>query len=145
MVAPNEQDKQAVKLAVARFRRQLLRDFRVWSASDPSGFRNFVLGTMKAALPRQRAGRKSNPTVQHANRLYEAQVQNGANGDWRAIAATVVPNYVSLAPASQRISRLKLRTLVHSYRHSRRQRERLSRSRRPVGVSANEERNADLR
>jgi hypothetical protein len=81
MNSPTEQDKTAVKLAIAHFRSKLVRQFREWAACEPPGFRNFVLGTMKAALPKQRAGRKSNPVVIRAHQLYLKRLRPTASND----------------------------------------------------------------
>jgi hypothetical protein len=128
MASPAEQDKTAVKLAIMRFRSKLVRQFREWAAYDPPGFRNFVLGTMKAALPKQRAGRKSNPVVIRAHELYLKRLRaNRVN--WDAIARVVIPEYKDAPAALQRSMRLALRAKTHSYHHSLKQTRRLSEKR----------------
>jgi hypothetical protein len=117
--------KSEIQELSRRFVKVLRQQFPAWIAANPSGFRAVVLGTMRAMLPRDRAGRKSNLTVEAANRLYEAQLQNG-RADWHAIAATVLSTYASLPASIQRCERRKLRAQVHSYRHQRKQRQKLS-------------------
>jgi hypothetical protein len=120
----SESGKPKIQALSRRFVKVLRQQFP-WISADPSGFRAFVLGTMRAMLPRDRAGRKSNPTVEAANRLYEAQLKNGP-ADWHAIAATVLSNYASLPVSTQLCERRKLRDQVHSYRHQRKQRQNVS-------------------
>jgi hypothetical protein len=135
MTSPTEQDKTAIKLAIARFRSELLRDFPEWVSRDPSGLRNFIIGTMKATLPRQRAGRKSNPLVVRAHELYlKRRKANRVN--WDAIARIVIPEYKNAPAAIQRSMRITLRAKTHSYRHSLKQTRRLSEKRNQFSTPA---------
>lgn len=122
----DRENREALQSMAKVFVRRARRRFRLWVASTPSGFRNSVVAAVKAQLPRARAGRKSNPTVKRANWLYEAQLTNGGSADWKAIAAAVIENYLSLAPTVQRFRRKALQAQVHSYRHQRKQRQTLS-------------------
>src|SRR5262249_52767841 len=119
------EERSRVRQILSECAAGLRREFPAWISTDPKGFRNVVLGTMRGLLHRERAGRKSNPAVIHANRLYEQQRSAGRQGDWDAIARAVIPGFEAASPNIRRSRRFKLRAQVHSYRHSLLQRQRL--------------------
>jgi hypothetical protein len=91
---------------------------------------------MKATLPRQRAGRKSNPVVVWAHELYMSKRQGSRGVSWHAIARAVMPGYREAPPAIQKAMRLKLRAEIHSYRHSLKQTRRLSETKKQFSTPA---------
>lgn len=90
-----------------------------------SDVRDSAVAAFRAGLPRRRAGRRANPDVLHAARLYDQCGQGKAN--WHQMAKEVWPGYVVEPPDRQELIRHKLRSRVHSLRHQRKQRRAIER------------------
>ena len=87
----------------------LRRDFEPEFKQDHSGFRSRVIGRLRAALPKKQPGRKPNPIIVAAFKMYrelEAQGKKGKDGIWHQLAAKVYPNYSTLPLDGQRLIRV---------------------------------------
>lgn len=120
--------RDKLKAEIRNFASSLEKKYSVTIRGNEGSFRNFVLGTLKAHLPRGRPGVIPNSVVKEALKLYQQHKEEcpekKTKADWRHIAEKVIPGFSELSSEIQKYRIMKLRANVHSATYDEKSREK---------------------
>jgi hypothetical protein len=123
-----ESIKPELDKRIRKFTGGLKKDLEGEISRNPGSFKSFVIGKLRAVLPRRKPGRKGTPEFRKASEIYQRDyLAKSLEGGWHRIAKEVYPDYVTLSPEIQRLRRISIRSAVHSLRYDQRSRAKRAR------------------
>ncbi len=124
---PSEQ-RDELKGEIRNFVQTLERKYTKTIKGNEAGFKNFVLGTLKAHLPRGKPGVIPNDAVKQALKLYQKHLAKYPHKekkmDWKSAAEAVIPGFSQLSLEIQKYRVMKLRSNAYSASYDQKSREK---------------------